>query len=96
MTQRRKLTDQAKQFLETGELQPSVPEDPPPTQEKPTSDLRGEILGDQPDQEASIRFTVDIPKSLHQRLQQLSFDSSKPKTELVRIIMRRALDDLGY
>lgn len=62
----------------------------------PVSDLRQELLGEATDSEATIRFTVDLPKSLHRRLQQLSLDSQKPKTELVRIMVRRMLDELEY
>lgn len=66
---------------------------PPPTS---ASGLRDELLGESTESEATVRFTVDLPKSLHRRLQQLSLDSHKPKTELVRIMVRRILDDLKY
>lgn len=100
---RRKLTDSARQFLETGDTQAPKPESPepdpvspPPAPSKLGSTLRSEILGDPTEAEASIRFTVDIPRSLHKRLEQLSIDSGKPKTELTRIILRRALEEMGY
>lgn len=103
---RRKLTDTARQFLETGDTQASTPNTQPTVPDpvvppatvasKLGSSLRAEILGDPSEAEASIRFTVDIPRSLHKRLEQLSIDSGKPKTELTRIILKRALDEMSY
>ena len=58
--------------------------------------LKQELFGDRRAKESSIRFTVDIPESLNKRLAQLSVDTGKPKTELVRTILDRALTSLEY
>ena len=60
------------------------------------SNLKQELFGDRRSKESSIRFTVDIPESLNKRLAQLSVDTGKPKTELVRTILDRALNSLDY
>ena len=60
------------------------------------SNLKRELFGDRARKESSIRFTVDIPESLNKRLAQLSVDTGKPKTELVRTILDRALNSLDY
>ncbi|MCC0179356.1 hypothetical protein I4641_20555 [Waterburya agarophytonicola K14] len=60
------------------------------------ADLKQELFSDRKTKESSIRFTVDIPESLNKRLAQLSVDTGKPKTELVRTIIDRALTSLDY
>lgn len=87
------MSESAKRFIQSGEADVT-----PPTQEEQarTDALRQELLGSPKEPEASVRFTVDLPKSLHRRLDQLSLDSSKPKTELVRVMIRQALDSLDY
>ena len=60
------------------------------------SNLKQELFGDRKTKESSIRFTVDVPMSLNKRLSQLSVDTGKPKTELVRTILDRALTSLEY
>ena len=95
MPERRKLTDAARQFLETGELTPQ----PPSHKDNSTTNqfsLKTELLGDRIEAEPTIRFTVDLPRTLNKRLVKLSQDSQKPKTELARTILARALDELGY
>jgi lactam utilization protein B len=58
--------------------------------------LKQELFSDRQEKESSIRFTVDVPKSLNKRLSQLSVDTGKPKTELVRRILNQALSSLDY
>ena len=95
MAERKKMSDAARQFIQTGQAESSTP--PTSKIEQPVTDsLRREMLGEEQTAEPNIRFTVDLPRSLHRRLDQLSTDSGKPKTELVRIIIRRALDDIAY
>lgn len=60
------------------------------------ANLKQELFGDRKSKESSIRFTVDIPESLNKRLAQLSLDTGKPKTELVRTILNQALSSLDY
>jgi hypothetical protein len=35
-------------------------------------------------EEARVRFTVDLPKSLHKRLKQAAMDRDEPMTDLAR------------
>lgn len=97
---RRKLTDAQKQFI-AGDSDNQV------NQQIDTSasnqiaaeigrNLKQELFGERKEREASIRFTVDIPESLNERLQKLSQDTKKPKTELVRTILSQALNALDY
>lgn len=95
MAERKRMSDTARKFIETGQIDASAPAEIKSGQSK-RSDLRRELLGEVKEAEPSVRFTVDIPRSLHRRLDQLSIDSGKPKTELVRIMIRSALDDIAY
>lgn len=61
-----------------------------------SANLKQELFGDRQSKESSIRFTVDLPSSLNKRLSQLSVDTGKPKTELVRTIIDKALNSLDY
>lgn len=99
MAERKKMTDTARKFIETGQVEPSTPPGTPQDQQSnapPADSLRCELLGEEQVTEPNIRFTVDLPRSLHRRLDQLSTDSGKPKTELVRIMIRRALENIDY
>lgn len=95
MAERKRMSDTARKFIETGQIDSSTSTESQPAQPK-SSSLRRELLGEEKDAEPTVRFTVDIPRSLHRRLDQLSIDSGKPKTELVRIMIRRSLDDIDY
>lgn len=104
MVERRRMSESARKFLETGETQAPAPfeSEVPPTESNNSetkefsSDLREQLLGRKEATEPTTRFTVDLPKSLHRRLQQLSLDSGKPKTDLVREILSKVLNDIGY
>ena len=94
---RKKLTDAQKQFIAGDDL------DHQSSQQVNTqisddigNNLKQELFGDRKAKESSIRFTVDIPESLNKRLSQLSVDTGKPKTELVRTILNQALNSLDY
>ena len=98
---RKKLTDAQKQFIAGDDL------DNQSSQQANTevnteisndigNNLKQELFGDRKAKESSIRFTVDIPESLNKRLSQLSVDTGKPKTELVRTILNQALNSLEY
>ena len=118
---RKKLSDAAKQFIQSGEIDTPVakireqqPNEEVTKEEQETEtshddkpkkisvsstlgeNLKQELFGSVSSKESNIRFTVDIPSSLHRRLNQLSLDAEKPKTELVRIMIRQALDSLNY
>ncbi|WP_144054232.1 hypothetical protein [Pleurocapsa sp. PCC 7319] len=98
---RKKLTDAQKQFITGDDLNNQASQQVNAEVNTQVSDdigvnLKQEFFGDRQEKESSIRFTVDIPKSLNKRLSQLSVDTGKPKTELVRTIIHKALDSLDY
>lgn len=95
----RKSLDQkaAELFLQTGvapespEVQQDIQQElqQVPQQQLQQSNLLDEIL--KPQQE-TIRFTVDLPKDLHQQLCEASSRSGIPKTEIVRRLLNKALN----
>lgn len=98
---RKKLTDAQKQFIAGDDINNEVNQQAnqqaiTEISEDLGSNLKQELFGDRQAKESSIRFTVDIPESLNKRLSQLSVDTRKPKTELVRTILERALSSLDY
>ena len=98
---RKKLTDAQKQFIAgDNSLQQSSQQVNTEVNTQISDDiganLKQELFGDRKAKESSIRFTVDIPESLNKRLSQLSVDTGKPKTELVRTILNQALNSLDY
>jgi hypothetical protein len=44
--------------------------------------------------EAKVRFTVDLPRSLHRKLKQEALDRDQPMTELARDVLRAWLENL--
>ena len=98
---RKKLTDAQKQFIAGDDVnnessQQANTEAIAEISDDIGANLKQELFGDRTRKESSIRFTVDIPESLNKRLAQLSVDTGKPKTELVRTILDRALNSLNY
>ena len=98
---RKKLTDAQKQFITGDDVnnesnQQANTEAIAEISDDIGANLKQELFGDRTRKESSIRFTVDIPESLNKRLAQLSVDTGKPKTELVRTILDRALNSLDY
>ncbi len=98
---RKKLTDAQKQFISGDDINNEAPQQANTEAITEISNdiganLKQELFGDRTRKESSIRFTVDIPESLNKRLSQLSVDTGKPKTELVRTILNQALNSLDY
>ena len=98
---RKKLSDAQKQFITGDDIRTQVNQQVLAEVSTEISDdiganLKQELFGDRKSKESSIRFTVDIPESLNKRLAQLSVDTGKPKTELVRTILNQALSSLDY
>ena len=98
---RKKLTDAQQQFIAGEDVNTSASQQvnqqaSNQISEELGSNLKKELFGDRKAKESSIRFTVDIPESLNKRLSQLSVDTGKPKTELVRTIINQALNSLDY
>ena len=102
---RKKLTDAQKQFIAGDDINTEAPQQvlaeantqvSTEISDRIGANLKQELFGDRKSKESSIRFTVDIPESLNKRLAQLSLDTGKPKTELVRTILNQALSSLDY
>lgn len=47
-----------------------------------------------PPKEATIRFTVDLPASMHRKLSILAARTGKKKAEIVRVLLDEALKDV--
>lgn len=47
-----------------------------------------------PPKEATIRFTVDLPASMHRKLSLLAARTGKKKAEIVRVLLDEALEDV--
>lgn len=45
--------------------------------------------------EATIRFTVDLPASMHRKLSILAARTGKKKAEIVRVLLEDVLKDVG-
>jgi hypothetical protein len=56
--------------------------------------VRGEVASPEPalEVEARIRFTVDLPRSLHKRLKLAALDRDVPMTDLARQALVEWLD----
>ncbi len=102
---RKKLTDAQKQFIAGDDINTESNQQvlaeantqvSTEISDRIGANLKQELFGDRKSKESSIRFTVDIPESLNKRLAQLSLDTGKPKTELVRTILNQALSSLDY
>ncbi|GAB1544812.1 hypothetical protein NUACC21_74880 [Scytonema sp. NUACC21] len=59
---------------------------------KPKSKVVEELL-EPSTKEATVRFTVDMPISLHRKLSELALRAGKKKVEIVRAILEEALED---
>jgi len=103
---RKKLTDTLAEEFVYGKTEPaSLPEptisidttelvEPisPPNITKEKSIL-SKLLETEP-KEATIRFTVDMPESMHRKLSILAARSSKKKAVIVRLLLESALDEV--
>lgn len=83
---------------------------PKPTSSKPHEELKADVplgateetpneppLTDKfqtPPKEATIRLTVDLPASMHQRLSLLAARTGKRKAEIVRVLLDEVLKDV--
>lgn len=84
---------------------PVPPETPPPktskllrantTQKLPNKSRLMEKLT-LPPKEATVRFTVDLSESLHQRLSLLAATTGMKKADIVRLLLNDALEDAGF
>ena len=73
------------------------PEQPPATKGKktkpttPQTDIMAEILTPPPAPERTIRFTADLPESLHKRLTMAAARAGKKKVDIVRELLEATL-----
>lgn len=56
------------------------------------SSLVGKLQTSQ--KEATVRFTVDLPQSMHQKLSLLAARTGKKKAEIVRMLLDEVLEDM--
>jgi hypothetical protein len=70
------------------------PEQPSPKDEKTPSSkpLMGKFQT--PPKEATVRFTVDLPASMHRKLSILAASTGKKKAEIVRVLLDEALENV--
>ena len=47
-----------------------------------------------PDKEATIRFTVDMPESLHRKLSMVAAKTGRKKVDIVRMLLEEGLSDV--
>lgn len=66
----------------------------PPTQQAGSNGMLAEILGSEPQSEAVVRYTADLPESLHQRLSYAAVTSKTTKIKLLRQILDKVLPEL--
>lgn len=49
-----------------------------------------------PPKEPTVRFTVDLSQSIHQRLSLLAATTGMKKADIVRLLLNDALEDAGF
>lgn len=47
-----------------------------------------------PSKEATVRFTVDMPQSMHRKLFMLAAKTGRKKVDIVRLLLEDALSDV--
>ena len=65
-----------------------------PTQNQEKGSLMSRLM-ETPEKEATVRITVDLPKSMHQKLSLLSARSGKKKAEIIRMLLTDILDGIS-
>ena len=73
-------------------------DDPPAPAPKATAKPAPALVAPTPaagDGEARVRFTVDLPRSLHKRLKLAAVDRETPMTDLARQALAEWLDSIG-
>jgi hypothetical protein len=73
------------------------PESPPQVTAAPTPQpTKPSIMSqlEQPSKEPTIRLTVDLPESMHQKLSMLAAKTRRKKVEIVRLLLDEALKDV--
>lgn len=71
------------------------PEEKPPQAEKVGNEgLLADILGPDQQSEAIVRYTADLPESLHQRLSYAAVKNKTTKIKLLRQVLDKVLPEL--
>jgi len=71
---------------------PSQPASPCPEKAPSSSRLIDKLQA--PPKEATVRFTVDLPESMHRKLSILAARTGKKKAEIVRVLLDETLQDI--
>lgn len=83
------LTSEAK----TAEVEPGV-EETTQTEQLDDGGLLADILGPDQQSEAIVRYTADLPESLHQRLSYAAVKNKTTKIKLLRQVLDKVLPQL--
>lgn len=60
---------------------------------QPTTSFMSKLMQNSPEKEATVRLTVDLPKSTHTKLSVLCAHNGLKKAEVVRMLLDEALKD---
>lgn len=71
---------------------PSEPASPSPEKASSSSRLMDKLQA--APKEATVRFTVDLPESMHRKLSILAARTGKKKAEIVRVLLVETLQDI--
>lgn len=91
----------ASEFVYGSQNQPEVNPDPevednhdtPKSEEKlAEKSLMSKLQN--PSKEATVRFTVDMPQSMHRKLSMLAAKTGRKKVDIVRLLLEEALSDV--
>jgi hypothetical protein len=72
-----------------------TPEHPSPSEEKTPNSSPLMDKFQTPPKEVTVRFTVDLPASMHRKLSILAARTGKKKAEIVRVLLDEALSDMN-
>jgi hypothetical protein len=64
-----------------------------PISPQPSTSLMSRLMQNTPEKEATVRLTVDLPKSTHTKLSILCAQNGLKKAEVVRMLLDDALKD---
>jgi hypothetical protein len=64
-----------------------------PIASQPSPSLMSKLMQNTPEKEATVRLTVDLPKSTHTKLSVLCAHNGLKKAEVVRMLLDEALKD---
>lgn len=88
-----KPVDEDEDVEESIEKEPAKPTQPVKITEKQSKGSLMSRLMEAPEKEATVRVTVDLPKSMHQKLSMLCARTGKKKVEIIRMLLDEALTE---